>query len=160
MPKSGATLTTLSNYEKRIVRALRRLTQKLDAHSRHLLIGYDVTMPQILCLDELNEKGVMTVTVLANAIELKPSTTVGIIDRLEKKGFVGRKRDTVDRRAVFVEITDKGREFIIKTPHLLHNRLHGKLRKLAKDEKIQIANSLELLLLFMDYKSQETATGV
>lgn len=153
MPKDRAALSSLSDYEKRIVRALRRLTQKLDAHSRQLLIGYDVTMPQILCLDELNEKGIMTVTVLAHAIQLKPSTTVGIIDRLEKKGLVRRKRDTVDRRAVFVGITDAGREFIVKTPHLLHNRLHGNLKKLAKDEKIQIADALELLLMFMDQKT-------
>lgn len=135
-----------SDPEKRIVRALRQLTQKLDAHSRQLLAGYDVTIPQIICLDELNENGVMTVSVLAVALHLTASTAVGIIDRLEKKDFVRRRRDTVDRRTVFVEITDKGREFIIKTPQLLHNKLQGNLKTLSSQKKMQITDSLTLLL--------------
>src|SRR5579885_1379352 len=120
MPASRKARQT-PDYQRRIVRALRQLTQALDAHSRQLLARHDVTMPQILCLDDLNERGAMTVTVLAGSIHLSPSTTVGILDRLEKKGFVTRTRDTVDRRAVSVEITDKGREFLVATPHLLHN---------------------------------------
>jgi DNA-binding MarR family transcriptional regulator len=156
MTKRIAAKSIKPDYEKRIIRALRQLTQELDAHSRHLLTGYDITMPQILCLDELSEKGAMTVSVLANAIHLSPSTTVGIIDRLEKKGFVKRTRDVVDRRLVFIEITDQGREFILKTPHLLHNKLHGNLRTLIEREKIQIANSLDLLLLLMSKKSKKS----
>ena len=142
------------DYEKRIVRALRQLTQKLDAHSRQLFTEYDITMPQVICLDELSEKGAMTVNVLASAIHLSPSTAVGIIDRLEKKGFVKRTRSEIDRRSVSVEITDKGREFIITTPHLLHNRLHNNLNTLIEGDKIQIADSLDLLLLLMSKEGE------
>jgi DNA-binding MarR family transcriptional regulator len=153
MPRQTNGRRRAPDYEKRIVRALRQLTQELDAHSRHLLTGYDITMPQVLCLDELNEKGVMTVTVLAGAIRLSPSTTVGIIDRLEKKGWVKRTRDVIDRRSVFIDITDKGREFILKTPHLLHNKLHDNLKQLIEPEKIRIANALDLLLELMVTKT-------
>ncbi len=138
------------DYEKRIVNTLRQLMQKLDAHSRKLFNDYDVTIPQVMCMDELLERGSVTVTALANAIHLSPSTTVGIIDRLEKKNLVKRVRDRVDRRSVFVEITEKGRAFIITEPHLIHNKIHVNLRSISHEEQVQIANALELLLFIMN----------
>lgn len=153
MPVNKTTVSNRPDYEKRIVRSLRQLTQKLDAHSRQLLANYDVTMPQVICLDTLNDKGAMTVSALAATIHLTPSTTVGIIDRLEKKAFVKRMRDSTDRRAVFVEITDQGREFMISSPHLLHNRMRDNLNKLLERDQAQIANSLDTLVQLMDKKT-------
>lgn len=41
---------------------------------------------------------------------LSSAATTDLIDRLERKGFVRRARDDVDRRRVLVEMTDEGRE--------------------------------------------------
>src|ERR1700761_7730809 len=113
---------------KRIARAMRQMMQYLDTHSRQLLKNQDITVPQVMCLDVLRERGSMTVAVLANAIHLSPSTTVGIIDRLEKKKLVKRTRGNVDRRSVLVDVTDAGRNFIVAAPHLLHNRLQNSMQ--------------------------------
>jgi DNA-binding MarR family transcriptional regulator len=135
------------DYGKRIVHSLRQLTQFLDTHSRQLLKLQDVTVPQVMCLDELREKGSTTVAVLAGRLHLSASTTVGIIDRLEKKRLVTRTRSSTDRRSVVVEITEKGRIFMEKTPDLLHNKLHHTLAKLSEAEQVQLANSLESLVI-------------
>jgi DNA-binding MarR family transcriptional regulator len=135
------------NYEKRIVQALRKLTQ-----SRQLLKLQDVTIPQVMCLDLLCEHGAMTLAVLASHLHISSSTMVGIVDRLEKKQFVTRTRDNVDRRSVFIDVTEEGRNFIISAPHLLHNKLHDSLQKLSEIERIQIANSLDRLILLMNNK--------
>ena len=127
---------------KRIARVMRQMMQYLDTHSRQLLKNQDITVPQVMCLDELREKGSMAVAVLANAIHLSPSTTVGIIDRLEKKKLVKRTRGSVDRRSVFVEITEAGRNFVVATPHLLHNRLKDATKALSEYELTLIADSL------------------
>lgn len=139
-------------YEKRIINALRLLTRYLDTHSRQLLKNQQITVPQVMCLDALRDNGAMTVAVLASAIHLSPSTMVGILDRLEKKHFITRTRDNVDRRSVFINITDEGRDFIQSSPHLLHNRLHDHLQSLTEDEQIIIANSLDRLLPLMSGK--------
>lgn len=143
-----------ASYEKRIIHALRLLTQYLDTHSRQLLKNQQITVPQVMCLDKLCENGAMTVAVLAAAIHLSPSTVVGILDRLEKKKFITRTRDSVDRRSVFVDITDEGRHFITSAPHLLHNRLHDNLQKLSESEQIVIANALDRLLPLMGDKAE------
>lgn len=138
------------DYTKLIIHALRKIMQSLDAHSRRLLKQYDMTVPQVMCLYELFEKGRMTVAVLANNIHLGASTTVGVIDRLEEKKLVKRTRGTNDRRSVFVDITAKGREFVIDTPHLLHNRLHDSLYQLSKNQRMTIANSLGSLVEMLE----------
>jgi DNA-binding MarR family transcriptional regulator len=134
------------SYSKRIILALRKIMQHMDHHSRNLDKEYGITIPQLVCLYEIFERGVMTLSVLSKSVHLSSSTLVGIIDRLEEKKLVKRTRDTEDRRIIFIEITEKGREFVIKTPHLLHNRLDEHFKSLQEDEQIIIANSLDILV--------------
>lgn len=133
-------------HTKCIARAMRQMMQFLDTHSRQLLKNQQVTVPQVMCLDVLREQGPLAVAALAGAIHLSPSTTVGIIDRLEKKKLVKRNRGSVDRRSVFVEITDAGRNFFVDAPHMLHNRLHKALQGLSVSEQAMLVNSLERLV--------------
>lgn len=135
-----------SLYGKRIILALRHIMQQMDTHSRRLMKHYDITVAQIVCLYEIYEKGAHTLSLLSKNVHLSTSTLVGIIDRLEEKGLVKRTRDITDRRAIFIDITDKGREFVRTSPHLLHNRLDDKLKELSESEQVIIANSLDLLV--------------
>ena len=49
---------------------------------------------------------------LAEATGLSSAATTTLLDRLERKGFVERERDTVDRRKVRVAMTPTGRELV------------------------------------------------
>lgn len=143
----------LSAYHRRIVDSLRKVMQQMDTHSRRLMREYDITVPQVICLYEIFERGAVTIAVLAKRVHLSPSTLVGVIDRLEEKKLVRRSRDVVDRRAVFIDITEQGRAFVATSPHLLHNRLYESLQGLTESEQIVIANSLEMLVLMLEDKS-------
>jgi DNA-binding MarR family transcriptional regulator len=59
------------------------------------------------CLDWLTE-GPMTASRLAEATGLSAAATTTMIDRLEHKGFVRRRRGDGDRRQVLVEFTEDG----------------------------------------------------
>lgn len=143
---------TEDDYGRVIIRLFRKIMQNLDTHSRLLLKEYDLTIPQVMCLYEVFEKGATTVAVLAEHIHLTPSTLIGILDRLEEKKFVKRVRDGVDRRAVYVNITAKGHKFVTDTPYLLHNRLRGDLNALPKSKQIAIAESLNAVLQLLQQK--------
>src|ERR1700748_2317275 len=54
------------------------------------------------CLDILDSHGPLSPTALANRAAAPPATMTGILDRLEKGGWVVRERDPADRRAVLV----------------------------------------------------------
>ncbi|KTD35108.1 transcriptional regulator, MarR family [Legionella nautarum] len=131
---------------KKIILALRKIMQHMDNHSRRLNKCYGLTIPQLICLYEIYEKGVMTLSLLSKSVHLSMSTLVGVIDRLEVKGFVQRMRDIKDRRIIFIDITDKGTEFVCSSPYLLHNRLNDNLQDLSEIEQINLANSVDTLV--------------
>jgi DNA-binding MarR family transcriptional regulator len=54
------------------------------------------------CLDFLNLEGRVTAGRLAEVTGLSTGAITGVVDRLEKAGFVRRERDAADRRKVFI----------------------------------------------------------
>jgi DNA-binding MarR family transcriptional regulator len=58
------------------------------------------------CLDILQRLGPLSAGQLAVEAGLTTGAVTPLLDRLEAAGYVRRRRDTADRRRVFVEITD------------------------------------------------------
>ena len=56
------------------------------------------------CMDFLNLEGRMTAGRLAELTGLTTGAITGVIDRLEKAGYVRRERDESDRRKVFIAV--------------------------------------------------------
>ena len=54
------------------------------------------------CMDFINMEGRMTAGRLAELTGLTTGAITGVIDRMEKAGFVRRERDESDRRKVFI----------------------------------------------------------
>jgi len=56
------------------------------------------------CLDILDTSGPLSPSELARRAGLHPATLTGILDRLERGGWIVRERDPNDRRAVVVRV--------------------------------------------------------
>jgi DNA-binding MarR family transcriptional regulator len=56
------------------------------------------------CLDIIDTCGPLSPTALARRAGLHPATMTGILDRLERGGWIARERDPSDRRAVVVRV--------------------------------------------------------
>jgi DNA-binding MarR family transcriptional regulator len=54
------------------------------------------------CLNLVHNEGPLTPSVLARRAGLHPATITGVLDRLERGGWVVRERDAGDRRAVLI----------------------------------------------------------
>jgi DNA-binding MarR family transcriptional regulator len=70
------------------------------------LVGLNST--DLECLDLLLLAGPTTAGKLAEHTGLTSGATTAVIDRLERAGFVMRRRDEQDRRRVLVEIVSSG----------------------------------------------------
>jgi DNA-binding MarR family transcriptional regulator len=63
------------------------------------------------CLDVLGKDGPLTPSALARRVGLHPATLTGILDRLERGGWIARDRDSADRRSVSIRVLpDRNRE--------------------------------------------------
>jgi len=88
----------------RALQAYQRSTQAFDDEVGRVL---DLNPVDLRCLDWLTE-GPMSASRLAEATGLSAAATTAMIDRLERKGFVRRRKHETDRRQVLVEMTDDG----------------------------------------------------
>jgi DNA-binding MarR family transcriptional regulator len=137
-------------YDLWILRSLRRIMRATDVQSRKLMAEYEITGPQLICLQTLLEDGPLTTTALAKLVNLANSTVVGILDRLESKDRVTRERSTQDRRVVLVCITAEGRELLARAPSPLQDRLALGLAELPETEQIVLAQSVERIVELLE----------
>lgn len=73
--------------------------------------NFSVTLPQFDVLSELERAGdPLTMSQLSKELMVSNGNVTGVIDRLEKTGFVKRVRAEHDRRIQFIELTAKGRK--------------------------------------------------
>lgn len=137
------------NYDVRMLRSIRRIIRAVDMHSKMLQQAQDITAPQLVCLLTLVRQGPLTVKALSQAIDLSPSTTVGVIDRLEAKGLAMRTRSASDRRQVMVSVTVQGEATAQRAPFPLQNRLVEGFRGLPELEQATLTLALERLVTLM-----------
>ncbi|WP_040786671.1 MarR family transcriptional regulator [Nocardia pneumoniae] len=82
--------------------ALRDLNIQMALLNRRFSGRAELRDVDMTCLDLINRHGPMSPTELSRRAGLHPATLTGILDRLQKGGWVARERDqdAADRRAV------------------------------------------------------------
>ncbi|WP_431950652.1 MarR family transcriptional regulator [Nocardia lijiangensis] len=87
-----------------VKRGLRELNTQLALLNRRFGGKVELKDADWTCLDLIDLHGPLTPTALARMANLHPATLTGILDRLERGGWVARERDpeAADRRAVTV----------------------------------------------------------
>lgn len=127
--------------QEAILNVLRTNDQYQIRFSR-LFRPFGLTPSQYNILRILRGEGApLPILEIANrTITVVPGIT-GLIDRLEKEGFVARERCAKDRRVVYVALTDKGRSTLAALDgplEELHERLIGHLPKSELKELIRL----------------------
>ncbi len=79
--------------------------------SRDLNKG-NVSYAQFFLLGYLASEDYLSMTDIANKMGHSTAAATGLVDRLEKLGYVERVHAVEDRRKVMVQITDKGRKLV------------------------------------------------
>jgi DNA-binding MarR family transcriptional regulator len=91
--------------------------------------GHSLSVQQVSALDAVVDAGPSTLAAVAAHLLLDKSTTSRIVDGLERKGLIVRRRDPDDGRAIRITATETGRMlshriregFILETRGLLES---------------------------------------
>ncbi len=83
---------------------------------------------------------------LSSALEMTGGRIAGILRSLEKKGYITRRTDELDRRRVLVSITENGSRYIVSRSEALETKLDMLVTSMGRDNTIKLIDSLELFV--------------
>ena len=87
---------------------------------------------------------------LARRLMVTPAVVTGLIDRLERRGFVRRESESEDRRRIHLELTEEGRAAGASVRHELAGYFSCALTGLSEDERARLGSGLDVLLKVID----------
>ncbi|MBF6611914.1 MAG: MarR family transcriptional regulator [Chloroflexi bacterium] len=99
-------------------------------------LGLGATEEKTLFL--LSGRGSLTAGEIATATGLSTASVTGLIDRLERKGFVRRVRDTEDRRRVIVELDQERFAELVRLFDSLGNTFSSLLDGFSDEQLVTI----------------------
>lgn len=143
--------------EEEILRSLRRILRVVDRHGRSLAKLQGLTGPQLICLREIQRSGPVNPGVLARTVSLSPATMTGILDRLEARGLVSRRRRNRDKRQVLVQLTGKGSDLLAGTPPPLQERFLERLASLPAERRHAVADVLREVVALLEAEDIDAA---
>ena len=111
-------------------------------------VGLHIGQPMML--RSLYKKDGVPQSILAKELAITPATASAMVKRLEKGGYLIRKRDAEDERVSNVYLTDKGRELSSslkevkdQMDELVFNGFSKEERKTMRDYLERITHNLE-----------------
>ena len=133
-----------------LLRAIRRIIRAVDVQSKRVTRAAGLTIPQIVILQTLRERGAMSTGGLAAEISLSPPTVTTVLDRLEGRGLVQRTRKLEDRRVVLTELTPQGRAVLAQAPPLMHDGFLAAYAGMAPQAQDNLVAALQTVADLMD----------
>jgi DNA-binding MarR family transcriptional regulator len=129
----------------KVERLLRHVAFIIKKRGRDILVDFGITSPQFSALLALREHPNITMGELCDKLFLACSTATDLVDRMEKNGFLERKRDTQDRRVIRLSMSEMGKRVISEVVAARRRYVSSILEKLTEEEINQLAQSLNRL---------------
>lgn len=89
-------------------RAMGAVSKRMDSHRT----GGELTKTQFGVLEALFHLGTLHQNEVGKKLLTSKSNVVSVIDKLEAQGLVKRQRSEEDRRYIYIDLTEKGRNCI------------------------------------------------
>ncbi|MGH3411618.1 MAG: MarR family winged helix-turn-helix transcriptional regulator [Marmoricola sp.] len=109
-------------------------------------IAPEVTLPQFRTLVLLDSRGPMTLTALAAALGVVPSTATRMCDRLVSKKMIRRATDRGNRRQVTLSLSTAGRRLIEKSTARRRDEIFRLLATVPVRDQHRLAEALHVLV--------------
>lgn len=138
---------------------LRKIVRSINLESKKVEKEQGVSIPQLLCLQYLAEQEDYRTNAskLKYFLNLNASTISGIVQRLEKKGFVAKLPKASDKRVTLISLTSGGMELLQSAPITFQEKLSKKLKALPPEKLQTIVEGIDLLTKLMEVEEVDAS---
>ncbi|HZH44105.1 MAG TPA: MarR family transcriptional regulator [Lysobacter sp.] len=137
--------------------AVASLVRVYQFRDRDRICCHDISVTQCYALETVIERGPLRSQALAEALMLDKSTTTRVVDALVRKGYVERRTDPDDGRALALSATPAGRALYQRINHDLIEQQVELLRDLDPDVR---AGATELIARLARAAQSRFVSGV
>jgi DNA-binding MarR family transcriptional regulator len=102
--------TTRAALDQRLLPLLEHLARVGRRAAENSMSPGGLRPRHLIALKLLSEQGPASQQGLADALSLDPSNVVGLLNELEERGLITRRRDRADRRRHIVELSPQGED--------------------------------------------------
>lgn len=114
-------------------------------HGHKLRKEFGISGRQLAVLRHLLRVGTCTVGEMSSLLYISDATTSKLLGRMERDGYIRRRRCEKDNRKVLVDPTDTGREIAARAPMTSIWRMRVKLPELPVEELENIDKAMATL---------------
>lgn len=127
-----------------ITDALLTASRLLVAISARSIADVDetLTIPQFRTLVILTHRGPVKLATLAGLLEVQPSTTGRMVERLVAAGLLDRRQNPDSRREMVVDLTTRGREVVTAVTAVRRKALADVVQQMAGDDRRGLVRAL------------------
>jgi DNA-binding MarR family transcriptional regulator len=133
-------------YEDNIVQSLRIIFQAIQQHSAWVEKNCGVSASQLWAMTELYNDPGLRVSDIANRLSIKKSTASNMLDKIQNKNYLERRRESHDQRVVTLYLTDNGKHLIENVTVPTQGVVLDALKQLSNGQIETLHESLGLLI--------------
>ncbi|MGG7213707.1 MarR family winged helix-turn-helix transcriptional regulator [Clostridium nigeriense] len=132
----------MDNVNLKLVIAMARTYDSLFFEVEKSLKEFELNISEFGVLEMLYHKGDQPVQKVAEKILVTSGTITYVINKLEKKDFVVRRKCNKDKRVYYVSLTEKGHDFIDYIFPKHKDFIDNLFKDISEENKIQLLENL------------------
>lgn len=136
--------------------SLRRIQRRTELYARSLAQAADLSVSQLKVMQLLHSLGSSAPSNLVRMTALSNASITSLVDKLEARGLVVRRKDPQDGRRVVLELADAGVAILHAAPNPLQDQFEAHFSGLPDWERSMIVAALERVAGFIDAEAEIT----
>jgi DNA-binding MarR family transcriptional regulator len=146
------------NTEIQLMELLHQINREIFKRLFPIFRENKLSVVELSVLMRMNRQPVCTATELARMLGIPTSTVTGILDRLEKRGLLERKKDPNDRRSIQVTATPKTKDYITELMTPMKEMLQAAFRSLPASRMRRLLPDLRFILQTLERENSSTGS--
>jgi DNA-binding MarR family transcriptional regulator len=140
--------------------ALRKIQRVTERASRRLAAMASLTPSQLAVLRLLEKSGEVSSGKISEATLLKQATITSLVDKLEARQLIARRRCDEDRRRVWLRLLPAGVAILAEAPDLLQETFSTRFNDLPDWQQALIVAALEQVSGLLDADDLDAAPAL